>query len=80
MKNKKNLSSPWAILPLLFCSVAVLAGEGGYDGDINGQQQGVLLLDDAQNPDTVILLLLMQALYPILCLKHKIWVRKAMVF
>ena len=53
MKNKKNLSSPWAILPLLFCSVAVLAGEGGYDGDINGQQQGVLLLDDAQNPDTV---------------------------
>lgn len=80
MKNKKNLSSPWAILPLLFCSVAVLAGEGGYDGDINGQQQGVLLLDDAQNPDTVMPPPSDASALPILCLKHKIWVRKAMVF
>ena len=32
MNNKKVLSSKWAILPLLFCSAAVLAGDGGYNG------------------------------------------------
>ncbi|WGZ94003.1 MAG: Ig-like domain-containing protein [Candidatus Thiothrix putei] len=32
MNNKKILSPKWAILPLLFCSAAVLAGDGGHDG------------------------------------------------
>ncbi|MEB4591630.1 Ig-like domain-containing protein [Candidatus Thiothrix sp. Deng01] len=31
MNNNKNLASGWAILPLLFCSAAVLAGDGGTD-------------------------------------------------
>ncbi|EIJ35583.1 Ig-like domain-containing protein [Thiothrix nivea] len=32
MNNKNNLSRGWVILPLLFCSAAVLAGDGGYGG------------------------------------------------
>ncbi len=32
MNNKKTLSPQWAILPLLFCSATVLAGDGGYNG------------------------------------------------
>lgn len=32
MNNKKTLSPTWAILPLLFCSATVLAGDGGHDG------------------------------------------------
>lgn len=51
MNNKKDFSTRWAILPLLFCSVAVLAGDGGYDapyGQIPAQaaQQQQLTLED----------------------------------
>lgn len=31
MNNNKNRSTQWAILPILFCSAAVLAGDGGLE-------------------------------------------------
>lgn len=67
MNNKNKTSIQWAILPLLFCSVAVLAGDGGYDapfGQMPVQPQGQLTLEDespasnvppppANTPDTM---------------------------
>ncbi len=47
MKNNKNLSSPWVILPLLFCSVAVLAGDGGT-------ADSTVVMPD-QEPDTALI-------------------------
>ncbi|UOG92116.1 MAG: Ig-like domain-containing protein [Candidatus Thiothrix sulfatifontis] len=38
MNDKKTFFTQWAILPLLFCSATVLAGDGGYDGSY-GQLQ-----------------------------------------
>lgn len=61
MNNKKILSPKWAILPLLFCSTAVLAGDGGYNepyGQIPASEQSSLPLEDdatlpAPAPDTM---------------------------
>lgn len=53
MNNNKNLSSGWVILPLLFCSVAVLAGDGGYDapyGQIPAQGAGAVLEEQPAQP------------------------------
>lgn len=49
MNNKKLRSSRWAVLPLLFCSAAVLAANaGGGDGytDVPAQQETLTLEDD----------------------------------
>lgn len=57
MNNKKTLSSQWAILPLLFCSATVLAGDGGYDapyGKISPQSPAPpLTLEGNAQPDTM---------------------------
>jgi outer membrane protein OmpA-like peptidoglycan-associated protein len=54
MNNKRILSPRWAILPLLFCSAAVLAGDGGYDAPY-GQippppERAALALEDEAAP------------------------------
>ena len=49
MNNKKIRSSRWAILPLLFCSVTVLAGDNGEFepyGQLPPPMQGELMLED----------------------------------
>ena len=49
MNNKKLRSSRWAVLPLLFCSAAVLAantGDGDGYTDVPAQQETLTLEDD----------------------------------
>lgn len=46
MNNNRFRSSQWAILPLLFCSAAVLAGDGGND---RGNAQPPLTLEGKPN-------------------------------
>ena len=60
MNNKKIFLPTWAILPLLFCSTTVLAGDGGYNepfGQIPPSEPSSIALEDdaapAPMPDTM---------------------------